>query len=123
MEEQNNLDCIFTNEKVCFPSVVIRASKRMQIAKVPKDIFDRITSIMNPVQQKLENNVSENQYLQIIRDVLFEEKERKFNRQNNMIRTLKLNGVSGYVVSSIVVIVGLVMMFIIVFMISKAMVS
>lgn len=122
MEEQNN-EVLFETKDIDLANVVIRVSKRMQIAKVPKNIFDQITNVLNSAEHKIENILSKNQYLQVVRDALLEEKEREINRQNNMIRTLKLNGISGYAVSSIIVIAGLAILFVLVFMISKAMLS
>lgn len=122
MEEQNN-EVLFETKDIDLANVVIRVSKRMQVAKVPKNIFDQITNVLNSTEHKIENILSKNQYLQVVRDALLEEKEREINRQNNMIRTLKLNGISGYAVSSIIVIAGLAILFVLVFMISKAMLS
>lgn len=122
MEEQNN-EVLFETKDIDLANVVIRVSKRMQVAKVPKNIFDQITNVLNSTEHKIENILSKNQYLQVVRDTLLEEKEREINRQNNMIRTLKLNGISGYAVSSIIVIAGLAILFVLVFMISKAMLS
>lgn len=121
--EENSHVCTFINRTPNFNNAVTRVSTSMQIAKVPKNIFDQITNVLNSTKHKIENILSKNQYLQAVRDALFEEKEREINRQNNMIRTLKLNGISGYAVSSIIVIAGLAILFVLVFMISKAMLS